>query len=108
MLCLPAVINDVCYDLFIILQDENIARMKAYDPVEVVTAQFPIPIADRKIHNVMVMYATDEDVETITALCQAGQLPKALKYLSRGFRFRPDDHDDEYEILASSDPDANI
>jgi hypothetical protein len=80
----------------IILQDGNIERMRAYDPVEVPLSMLPSNYAGLRLKDVTVTYATDEDIKEMERLAQQGEIRDALRYLTRGFRFRPDrgDHDD--------------
>lgn len=105
MLAVPAILidDDQRYDLCVILQDDNIARMKTYDPAELLTANLPQIYQSRKIRNVIIMYATEEEVPRITAMCRAGQIKEALKYLSRGWVFRPEagDNDDPYRHVCA-------
>jgi len=98
MHCIPAIVSEHDYDLFVILQDDNIARIKTYDPAEILTASFPQSHQARKIRNVVIMYATEKEVAKVIAMCEAGDLNNALKYLSRGWVFRPEcgDNNDPY------------
>lgn len=95
MLTIPMVVNEQCYDLFIILLDDNVDRIKSYDPAEVVTANLSGPFVNRHVRTVVIMYANEKDVQEVMALCRAGTPNKALKYLSRGFQFRPEKGDSD-------------
>jgi hypothetical protein len=95
MMALPVIVNERCYDLFIILQDDNIERMKAYDPAELITANFAERFTDRNIRTIVMMYGTKADISRFTTMCQAGDVRGALRYLARGFKFRPEAGDED-------------
>lgn len=90
-------------DLFIFLQDENLERMKLYDPAEVVKKLLPVEFQNLEIRNVIIGYATHEDFLKITTMCKDGTSFEALRYLTKGFKYRPDlgDSDSAYLSLLS-------
>lgn len=90
MQAIPVILSDDYYDLFIIVEEENVLRMKAYDPPEITTLQLPVEFHSRKVNNIVLMYATEEDLVRVTAACDANDLQGALRILSRGYRWRPD------------------
>jgi len=75
--------------------------MKAYDPVEVPIKDLPPEYSGLTFKDVIVTFATDADVAHVEQLARAGQGREALRYLTRGFRYRPDrgDHDRPLEDL---------
>lgn len=108
MLSLPVIINESCYDLFIILDEDNVARMKAYDPAEVVTGNFSAKFMEHKVRNIILMYGTAKEIELFTRMCQAGEVRGALRLLSRGYRWRPESGDQDesggYESALENPP----
>ena len=84
-------------DLLMVLSDENIERIKRYDPAQMPWETLPIEYAMRRPHTIGVAYATAEELAEIERLSASdpGWKEKALKMLSRGFEYRPDlgDHD---------------
>lgn len=90
MRSMPLIVNERCYDLFIILEQDNLERIKSYDPAEVLTANFPAEITDRKVRTVVILYATDDDMRVVMHFCERGDPTGALRYLSQGFRWRPE------------------
>lgn len=84
-------------DILIVLADENIERMKRYDPAQVLWKGLPPEYAMRQPESVGVAYATADELVEIECMSQSDPdwKEKALKMLSRGFEFRPDlgDHD---------------
>lgn len=96
MLVIPFAIGATEYSVFIVLQDENIERIKDYDPAEVPNvSRLPSELQELRLKDVLVGYATDEDVAFIERCAREGRPADGLRHLSRGFRYRPDhgDHD---------------
>lgn len=88
---------DSC-NVFVILEDDNIERMKQYDPAQVALAKLP-PVWQRlRVDTIIVGYANAQDLERVRSLMQTGEGASALSYLSRGFKFKPasGDHDAPY------------
>jgi hypothetical protein len=99
MLVIPFTISATEYSIFVILQEDNLDRMKAYDPAEVVVTKIAASseIAKaRLLHDVVIGYATDAEVKAL--ISPGADIGVLLKNLSRGFRFRPEvgDSDDPY------------
>lgn len=84
-------------DVVIVMAEENIERIRRYDPAQVNWRDLPPEYSMRSIHSVGVAYATADELKEIErmSLSDADWKEKALKTLSRGFEFRPDlgDHD---------------
>lgn len=93
---IPWQVDATHYSLMIVLQDGNIERLREHDPVEVPLTMLGPKFAGLQLRDVTVTYATDEDIREVERLGQQGDIRDALRYLTRGFRFRPDrgDHDD--------------
>lgn len=84
------------YELFIILLEENIERLKRYDPVSINMKDVRMgAFASGTLMNVYVGYSTAEDLETAKVMSDAGELAEMLAFLTRGWELRPDlgDHD---------------
>jgi hypothetical protein len=88
MMVLPFSDTETTYRLFIVLEDDNLSRMKEYDP-----AQFNMPVPgfeEKRLTMVIVGYANAADRQWIMQLIQDEKPREALRYLSRGWQFRPD------------------
>lgn len=101
MISIPMQVNDLLYDLFVILEDENIERIKNYDPAEIVTQNMPKPWRSMSIRNVILMRATSEEMIHITSLHNFDDVKAAIKNLSRGWKYKPKsgDNDGSYQML---------
>jgi hypothetical protein len=75
--------------------------MRQYDPAEVNIPKLGGYWWRLKLRDVVLAYATAADWEHAKQLFDAGEGQAAMRYLSRGFRYRPDqgDHDDPYKSL---------
>ena len=84
-------------DMLVVLNDENIERMKRYDPAQVLWMHLPPEYSARRPESIGVAFATAQDLKEIEQMSVADPdwKEKAMKMLSRGFEFRPDlgDHD---------------
>ena len=104
MFCLPIQVSDNEYAVYVFLEDENLERMRAYDPAVVTTQAFGGRFASLRCKEVVVGYATAEDLNIVMGMCSEGKVKDALRHLTRGFRYRPDqgDHDGPYLSLKPS------
>jgi hypothetical protein len=92
MLLLP-IVRENCVDLLIVLEADNLERMKRYDQAEIEWSK--MPQSKLPLRNVAIGYATASDVVQIQRLAQQGKPMEAVKIVTRGWEFRPDlgDHD---------------
>ena len=108
MMLLPASINEREYSLFVILEEENIERIKQYDPAEATVSKLGPPWTTLQLRDVVITYvAAGEEKDRFINMVQRGEINEALRMLSRGFAYRPDlgDHDRPYE--SAKDPHGN-
>jgi len=89
--------NNGRVDIVMVLADENIERLKSYDPAQVLWSDLPPETFSRRPHTIGVAYATALELEEITRMSESDPdwKEKALVLLERGFEYRPDlgDHD---------------
>ncbi len=100
MITIPIQQNATEYDLWVVLGDENLTRIREYDPAEIVTAKLGMPWRGLRLRNVMICYANTEEIERlVSAPTRAAVLLLIKEVLSRGFKFRPErgDHDGDYQ-----------
>jgi hypothetical protein len=86
------------YSITVVLENDNIDRMWKYDPASVVLASLGRPWSELKLKDLVITYATEEEKGRVLEMCASGQVIDALRLLSRGFQFRPDqgDYDGPY------------
>jgi hypothetical protein len=101
MMVLPFQLNSAEYSMFVILEDDNIERIKAYDPAEVNVPKMG-DWTRLKLRDVIITYATPQEVAEFTKLCTQDKALEAMRLLSRGFKYKPEagDHDRPYTSLA--------
>ena len=101
MLTIPFKISQRHYSIFVILEEDNLKRLKDYDPAEIVLSNFPEEWKSLQLKDIIIGYANEKDKTTVNAFFEQGEPEKALRYLSRGFKFKPEDgdHDNKYESI---------
>ena len=101
MMVIPFQISERAYNVFILLEDENVQRIKKYDPAQWEPKKMGGIWSNLRLNTVLIGYANAVDAAKVLQLAQSGKTDEALKMLSRGFEFRPDlgDHDNPYESV---------
>lgn len=86
------------YSVFVIFEDENIERLKAYDPGELNLLKLGHPWNGMKIRDVVLMYATAEEIAMLDKTSSAADIKSCLRVLCRGWKYHPElgDHDGPY------------
>jgi hypothetical protein len=95
MFVVPFAINEKQYSLMVVLQEDNIERIRSNDPAEVAMSKLSERWQSMKLADVIVTYATSEDEQTALKLFAEGKGHEALRFLTRGYAYRPEagDHD---------------
>lgn len=75
--------------LMLILERENLDRMKLADPITLESGAFLKPITYPANFHLMIAY--EDEVDHIYALAHAGKNRELLKYVMRGYKFIPVD-----------------
>lgn len=96
MIILPFQIDAEQYSVLMALDDDGLARIKRYDPAELTVTSLGSPWTSLRLKDVLVTYCNAQDLDHVQRLIALGTPRKALRYLSRGWEFRPDlgDSDD--------------
>ena len=73
-----------------VLNSSNLERMKKADPSEIILKQ-----SGRNLVNPTILLCFEEDNKELAEVINSGDVAKIIKYLQRGWKFRPDkgDHD---------------
>ena len=84
--------------LIIVLGADNLEHMKAADPAEI-----DIRGSGKRLVNPIVLLCYEESSPALNRLVQGGNVDALIKYLQRGWAFRPDkgDHDRGPESIGS-------
>lgn len=94
MLIIPAHHPNGDFDLLIVLEQENIDRIKEYDPAELKWNELGY-FSDVKPRSIQITFGSPEDIKKIHELAKVGKPVEAIKLVTRGWKFRPEsgDHD---------------
>lgn len=95
MMMIPFVVSDDEYSVFVILEKENVERMRDNDPAQINIWKMPDQLRKRRLRDVILASPSSEDVAKAITLVNDGQTQKALTYLSRGFKFKPKEGDSD-------------
>jgi hypothetical protein len=92
---MPVQMDKTYYCIFVLLEDDNLARIREFDPAEVNVTQVGAPWSELKLRDVVIAYLAPFDKEEFMRLCSMKTPREALRLVTRGFRFRPElgDHD---------------
>ena len=101
MFVMPFQLNEREFSVFVAIQDDNIERMRVYDPAEFSIAKMGLPWRNLKLKDIIIGYATEADMLHFQKLCQQGKQGEGLQYLSRGWKYRPDQGDNDAPYLSS-------
>lgn len=95
MLMIPLKTSATSFDLFVILEDENIERLKEHDPAEILPGNCGPAFNGLGLRSVQICYLSPGEVEEAVDLLRDGQINEVIKRLLKGWRFRPEhgDHD---------------
>lgn len=93
MLLLPIPYNGKLR-LLVVLEEDNIERIKEHDCAEVIWSQLG-PYASMRPETIAIGYASAAEMKEISQWATQGETEKALKLVTGGFKFRPEmgDHD---------------
>jgi len=92
------------YSVFVILEAENVERMKANDPAQLNIWKMPNPYSRLKLRDVIVSTPAPEDIAEAVLLIRSGKPGDALKFLSRGFQFKPKEGDSDLPYQPQGKP----
>lgn len=85
--------------LFIVLDEENVERIQAYDPFEFNGSKVPVPIALAIPLRVVVAYARKDEMAHLEQLQATPD--ELVEYLGRGYKVTASDHDRGYDVYNS-------
>ena len=107
MMLLTQVRRNGTVDLVIVLDETSIDRIKRYDPAEVQWPLLPAMYSSRRPATIAVAFATKSDQAEIERMAASGDpdwKEKAIKFISRGFQYRPDQGDHDFGPTVLGEP----
>jgi len=87
---IPFQLNAREYSIFVVLQEEGLKRIRAYDPAQVNVQALGPAFTHLRLKDIHVGYATDSEIREVLRLAELGRVQDGLKWLSRGFEFKPE------------------
>lgn len=104
MMMIPFKVARDEYSVFVILEDENLKRMKENDPAQLNIWKMPDEYRRMKLRDVIISTPAPEDVAEAVLLIRSGKAGDALKYLSRGFAYKPKEGDNDLPYQLQGKP----
>lgn len=90
----PFRVSETHFSVVVVLTEGNLMRMRAYDPAEVnipaIRAASGPPYTELEVADIVLCFGTDADIIEMSRLITEGQWVKGLRFITRGYRFRPD------------------
>ena len=98
MIAIPFLVDESSYNVFLVLEEANVERIRAYDPAQFDFSKLPQEWQAKRVNLVLIGYATNEELATLHGVISREGLGAALQLLSRGFQYRPEagDNDENY------------
>lgn len=99
MRVIPLERKDGTYTVFMILGDRGIERIKDHDPAELTLLKLGAPWNGKKLRDIIITYASPEEVKKLDAAAKTGDVVEVLKYLTRNWKFLPDEGDNDLPYI---------
>lgn len=101
MRTIPIRISDTDYQIFYILGEQNISRIKAKDPSELVIENLGPPWNSMRLSQIILMYATEQEIAKLDQCRSFSDIQAMLKELSSGWKYCPElgDYDGQYKRI---------
>lgn len=104
MMMIPFRVGGDSYSVFVILEAENVARMKDNDPAQINVWKLPEEFRRLTLRDVIIATPSPEDIAEAILLLRSGKPKNALEMLSRGFAFKPKEGDNDLPYIAQGKP----
>jgi hypothetical protein len=97
-------------DLLIVLDEQSIERIRAYDQAEVLWGQLPHEYSARRPNCIGIGFATTEELNEIERLSATDEnwKEKAYALVTRGFKFQPDKGDHDFGPITLGKPTPGV
>lgn len=104
MMMIPFEVAHGVYSVFVILESENLDRMKGNDPAQLNVWKLPEEYRRLTLRDVIIATPSPEDIAEAMLLIRSGKPREALEFLSRGFQFKPKEGDNDLPYTAQGKP----
>lgn len=104
MQIIPFQTGPASYNIFVVLEDDNLARLREYDPAQLGLEKLPAKWNALRLGTVIIGYATQHDIAQVHFLLHEGEVKRALELLSRGFVFDPTRGDSDAPYRSALSP----
>jgi len=92
MIVLPIQVNDREYDVLMVLEDENLERIKAGDPAELNLAKFPDKWSTMRLRKLQVGWLPSAVLKaTIIKVQETGDVAHLIDKFFKGWKVEPQD-----------------
>jgi hypothetical protein len=96
MLIIPIQTGPIHYDLLVVLEADNVARLKQYDPAEIIVSKLGGPWAGLRLDRVRILYANADETRQLVSMHSRKDAVNFInKVLARGWKYRPELGDDD-------------
>lgn len=102
MMMIPFQVGADEYSVFVILEAENVRRMAENDPAQINVWKMPDEFTRLKLRDVIISTPSPEDIAEAVLLIRSGKSQQALEFLSRGFKFKPKEGDNDLPYQRST------
>lgn len=93
MKLIPFTVSTLEYNVMVILEPEHTERMQKADPAQIGLEQLGQPWLSFNLKKIIITSPGAEDLKKVEELIARREVTEALKFLSRGFEYRPDQGD---------------
>lgn len=100
MICIPfRKVGEQTYGALIVLEDVGMDRLREHDPAMIDLPRMGEPWASLQLTSLTLAYETTEDCAKISALVRENKIGEVMRFITRGFKYRPELGDDDAPYL---------
>lgn len=100
---IPLKLNEAEYSLFVVLEQDNLARMRENDPAEITLSKLPDEFKVLRLRDLIITTPSVKDLNEAMEMVKNNDFRSALKHLTRGWYFRKEMGDKIIEKYDSPD-----
>lgn len=104
MMMIPFAVGSGEYSVFVILEGDNLRRMADNDPAQLNIWKLPEEFQRLTLRDVILASPNDADIAKAIGMIRTGKPKEAFEYLSRGFKFKPKEGDNDLPYQSQGRP----